>query len=402
MCLLAVQYQTSELASILVLANREESFRRGSTGPQNVLGLPGHPAWVGGQDLQAGGTWLGVNAQGVLVAVTNRRKPQLAEQPRSRGSLCRDLLTSRSAEAARERASRELLTGAYAGCNLLILDTQTGWVLEAADHLQEIQLAPGMFILTNGPLNDPADPRIARVGRELQAQQPRSLEAWADFGQRLCAAGPASDGPAICLTGSEWGTVSSSLIAYGGASRATLYRHAAGSPRQARYDDYSQLLTAVLASEPRNYQGAGTVNESPGTGWHRIALRGPWSYELMRPEGGTAATGTVKWPLTESLPSGDAAESLRWRRRFNPPRTLEADEQVWLVFSGGVATGNVILNGQVLGTLRPHVLSQAFPVTALLTGPAELVLELSLPAPAAVPWDRALPTVNLEFRTNRN
>ena len=36
------------------------------------------------RDLEAGGTWLGVNGHGVLIAVTNRHKVDVPAQPRSR------------------------------------------------------------------------------------------------------------------------------------------------------------------------------------------------------------------------------------------------------------------------------------------------------------------------------
>ena len=62
----------------LVLAtNRDEFYARGSAGPRRLLE---QPSTVGGQDLRAKGTWMGVTREGVFVGVTNHRTFQLTFQ----------------------------------------------------------------------------------------------------------------------------------------------------------------------------------------------------------------------------------------------------------------------------------------------------------------------------------
>src|SRR5208283_5304222 len=97
MCLLALFFRVVEDAPVVVGANREEEYARGGEPPQV---LPGPPNAVGGRDPRSGGTWLGVNERGVLVAVTNRLKSEPPSQPRSRGLLARDLLGCDTATAA--------------------------------------------------------------------------------------------------------------------------------------------------------------------------------------------------------------------------------------------------------------------------------------------------------------
>src|SRR3954447_20357315 len=89
MCLLALFYRAVGDAPVVVGANREEFYARGGL-PPRLLG--GRPAVLAGLDPAAGGTWLGVNEHGLLVALTNRPKSAVPPRPRSRGLLVRDLL----------------------------------------------------------------------------------------------------------------------------------------------------------------------------------------------------------------------------------------------------------------------------------------------------------------------
>ena len=68
MCLLAIQYQLVPEAPVLVAANREERYDRPSLPPAIQSGKP---RVLCGVDEQAGGTWLGVNQNGMFVAVAN-------------------------------------------------------------------------------------------------------------------------------------------------------------------------------------------------------------------------------------------------------------------------------------------------------------------------------------------
>src|SRR5438552_3923058 len=74
MCLSGIALRQFEDWPVLVLANREEAYSRPSAGPQIFPRQVDRPAWMGGVDLTAGGTWLGVNELGLFVAVTNRKK----------------------------------------------------------------------------------------------------------------------------------------------------------------------------------------------------------------------------------------------------------------------------------------------------------------------------------------
>src|SRR5579875_1387912 len=114
MCLLALFFRVVEDAPVVVGANREEYYRRGGEPPRL---LPGPIRAVAGVDPVAGGTWLGVNENGVLAAVTNRPKLETPAQPRSRGLLVREMLACPSAAAAVEHVLHALHQQPYAGAN---------------------------------------------------------------------------------------------------------------------------------------------------------------------------------------------------------------------------------------------------------------------------------------------
>jgi len=245
MCLLALFYRVAEDAPVVVGANREELYRRGGEPPRL---LDGPVRAVAGLDPTAGGTWLGVNAAGVLVAVTNRRKSQEPPRPRSRGLLARELLGCPSAADAVDLATRELDTRRYAGCNFLCADTERAVVLEGADWLRVRPLPPGLHVLTNRDVNDASD---VRAGYALwwlgQGQYAVAAQCVAAL-RRLCAQG-GDDRPAMCLHGPDRGTVSSTVVALPPELARGTYLHAQGPPDAVPYTDYSALLRE-LDGEP--------------------------------------------------------------------------------------------------------------------------------------------------------
>jgi uncharacterized protein with NRDE domain len=243
MCLLALFFRAVDDAPVIIGANREEYYARGGEPPQ-ILDGP-CPA-LAGVDPTAGGTWLGVNAHGVVVAVTNRRKSDVPKKPRSRGLLARDLLACLTAEDAAKQAAREIESGGYAGCNILCVDRDSAAVLQASDWLRVRPLPPGLHVLTAHDVNDMSDPRLAYALRWLEQRQSRLADEALAALEELCAQS-GNGGPPICLHGNQGGTVSSSLIALAWSTERSVYRHAQGPPDRIPYADFSHLLHQVLA-----------------------------------------------------------------------------------------------------------------------------------------------------------
>jgi hypothetical protein len=246
MCLLALFFRVVEDAPVVVGANREEAYVRGGEPPQV---LEGPIRAVGGRDPTGGGTWLGVNALGVLVAVTNRPQSQPPAQPRSRGLLVRDLLGCPTAGAVAEQAARELAQNRYAGCNVLCADAHNAVVLHAGDWLRVRPLPPGLHVLTAHDVNDPTDRRLEYALGWL-GQRPYAAAADCILALKELCAQTGNGGPPICLHKEYHGTVSSSIMALRQPLASSTYLHAQGPPDRTPYDDYSHLLRRLTLLPP--------------------------------------------------------------------------------------------------------------------------------------------------------
>lgn len=245
MCLLAIQYKLVAESPILVAANREERYDRVSIAPAIQSGKP---RVLCATDQQAGGTWLGVNQQGMLVAVCNRLKPMVPLAPRSRGLLCRDLLRAGSARRAVDLAMEELSTGKYEGANYVIADGETGWVVHGTDDVEAVELEEGLSIVSNGDVNDPRDERVKMAQRLLTLQTLDSPVKFLAVASKVFARAPSQPGrPTMVIRGKERGTVSSTLISLGKKPRDAIYQYAAGPPDTTKFEDYSPLLRDILS-----------------------------------------------------------------------------------------------------------------------------------------------------------
>jgi uncharacterized protein with NRDE domain len=243
MCLLALFFRVVDDAAVVVGANREEAYARGGEPPRI---LPGPCPAVAGIDPTAGGTWLGVNAHGVLVAVTNRPKSEPPPEPPSRGLLVRELLTSPSAAVAGERALRELDHNRHAGCNLLCADERSALVIHAGDWLRVRPLPPGLHVLTANDVNDASDRRLGHALWWLGQRRYTSAEQCVVALKQLCSQ-PGNGDPPMCLHGDKGGTVSSTIVALRASLALSIYLHSQGPPDRTPYTDYSGLLRQLSA-----------------------------------------------------------------------------------------------------------------------------------------------------------
>src|SRR6266487_3778838 len=95
MCKLAIYFETFRDYPVVIAANRDEYLSRPAL-PPTVLSET--PRIIGGKDLRANGTWLGINEYGLVAGLLNRRPNEEANpSARSRGMLCLDALQHRTA-----------------------------------------------------------------------------------------------------------------------------------------------------------------------------------------------------------------------------------------------------------------------------------------------------------------
>lgn len=222
MCTLALYFRMFEDYPLIVAANRDEHYDRPSAPPalQN-----GRPKIIAGRDLQANGTWLGVNEDGLMAGILNRRSnshfPTLTEA-RSRGLLCADVLNFESATAAsaflRDHKFR------YNPFTLLFADRHEGFVSYNNEETIIIQkIAKGLHVFSSAAefemhsaKADRAYALFTTLTHRLQPTNGIASESIAALQSVLAdhSLGANSDDPgdAICVHRETSGTVSSSII----------------------------------------------------------------------------------------------------------------------------------------------------------------------------------------------
>lgn len=163
MCLIVFAHDCHPDYRLILAANRDEHFDRPSA-PAAVW--PDAPQVVGGRDMVAGGTWLGVTTSRRLAAVTNYRggfRPP-AGAP-SRGKLPADFLTgSMSPEQYLETLRRE--GERYGGFNLLFSD-DSGLFCHSNRGTPPSHVEPGIHGLSNHLLDTPW-PKVTAAKERLQ------------------------------------------------------------------------------------------------------------------------------------------------------------------------------------------------------------------------------------------
>lgn len=236
MCTLVLLRQPAAAWPLLLAANRDELRGRPARAPARHW--PDRPHVRGGLDVLAGGSWLGLNDDGVVAAVLNRHGT-LGPQPgkRSRGELVLEALDHAEARQAAD-ALRALDPDAWRPFNLIVADAQDAfWVRHAGDGRIRVQpIAEGVHMIEAGELDDPASARIARFlpqFRFVPAPHPES-EDWSTWeallAERNSRTGAPRDAMSI-VTDGEYGTVSSTLVALPRhANEWPVYRHAEGRP----------------------------------------------------------------------------------------------------------------------------------------------------------------------------
>jgi uncharacterized protein with NRDE domain len=169
MCLVVVAHAPTARYRLVIAANRDELHAR----PTRTAGWwPEPPGLLGGRDLLAGGTWLGVDKRGRVAAVTNVRDGTPREAPRSRGALVTEYLGGD--EPAASFAARSAAAGAHFAAFNLLLFGGTG-IDYASNRAPPARLAPGIHALSNAPLGVEWPKTVSakqRAARVLAAADP--------------------------------------------------------------------------------------------------------------------------------------------------------------------------------------------------------------------------------------
>ena len=247
MGIVAVYYKKLSDAPLLIALNREEDPDRAFLPPKIQSG---RPRSVCGVDQQAGGTWAGVNQHGLFAAVVNCPKKVPPADPRSRGLLCRELLSCQNAEEALDLAHREVLTGCYAGGNFICVDRMSGGVVHGGNDVDVEIFKPGLHIISESRNNDFNDYRQEFVRRLLTLQRIDSAISFFAVASKAFSSRPGASGKmGILVDKPGKKTVSSLLISLTEKTQRSVMQYAAGSPDTSPYDDVSALLRQVLSTD---------------------------------------------------------------------------------------------------------------------------------------------------------
>ena len=167
MCLLVLAWQVHPRYRLVVAANRDEFHARAAA---PMAPWPPPAQLIAGRDLQAQGTWLGIDPLRRFGVVTNFRElaPARPGAP-SRGELIPGYLQSPAQLSAEDYfAALAPRAADYAGFNLLLSDREALWYGSNRAPQFARRLPSGVYGLSNELLDTPW-PKLQRVRRGFEA-----------------------------------------------------------------------------------------------------------------------------------------------------------------------------------------------------------------------------------------
>jgi uncharacterized protein with NRDE domain len=171
MCLISVAWRCSDDYPFVFVGNRDEYHARASA---PAAWWEDAPDVLGGRDLVAGGSWLGISRAGHFAVVTNRPDlPAPDQHALSRGALVRSRLQPQTdiaeldrqlAKDSRRYGGFSLLSGAIGSMEPTALTCYSGG--NGAAELSALAVQPGVFGLSNTAIDDPW-PKLEWLNAEL-------------------------------------------------------------------------------------------------------------------------------------------------------------------------------------------------------------------------------------------
>ncbi|MFN2360934.1 MAG: NRDE family protein [Marinobacter sp.] len=159
MCLIVFSLRQHPDFPLVVAANRDEFFRRPTAAMDWWTSETTGRDVLAGRDLLSGGTWLAVDINGQVSAVTNVREGTQTPGTNSRGELPLMALAQDS-EALEPRLHEQKRR--YSGFNLVSLNTQHGWYFSNRDAHPGRHVHRGTYGLSNHLLQTPW-PKLLRL-----------------------------------------------------------------------------------------------------------------------------------------------------------------------------------------------------------------------------------------------
>ena len=191
MCTLVILRRPGHDWPVVIAANRDEMIDRAWRGPGRHW--PDRAHVTAGQDELAGGSWLGVNDDGLCAGILNRTGALgPATGKRSRGELVLDALDHADAAAA-AMALADIDGAAYRPFNLVVADSDEAfWLRHDGGKAPVFHALPeGLSMFTARERNDAKSARIRTHLEDFEAAAPPDPErgAWDDWAALLARGG---------------------------------------------------------------------------------------------------------------------------------------------------------------------------------------------------------------------
>lgn len=166
MCLAALALDQSRRFPLVIAANRDEYFKRPAARLAWWSPGAGLPDILGGRDLEAGGTWLGLTAKGRLGLITNVRDPANRDpNAPSRGQIVTRWLAG---DLSPDRFWMHTALSGYNGFNLIAADFLRGECFFASTlDGNPTRLERGIYGLSNATLDTPW-PKVTLLKERMQ------------------------------------------------------------------------------------------------------------------------------------------------------------------------------------------------------------------------------------------
>ena len=218
MCTLFFRHQPDDQYPLAILSNRDEQYGRPAEGWDWRGSGPDYYAPI---DLEAGGTWIGLNRHAVVAALTNIFPSWQGTEFRSRGALVTDMLRLERATDAPGAVTETFSNHSYNKFNLLVADSRAAFVFSwAGEELEAFELRPGVYEVNNIAFDGIEKPNPGISNRRwLEREEGRLTEH-----------------PLVCRHGDGYGTrCSHKILLHRDGLEGSMVWHLEGHPCEGRF-----------------------------------------------------------------------------------------------------------------------------------------------------------------------
>lgn len=177
MCLIGLAWDAHPKYKLIFISNRDEYYNRPAA---SIHFWKESPDLIAGQDLEGGGTWLGVTRKGRFAAITNYRDPKnIKSKAPTRGKLTYNFLAGQDSP---EAYLKQIATQAqnYNGFNLLVGDLLNEELYFFSNYENKIKkIGKGIYGLSNALLDTPWH-KVKKVREKLRKtvmENPERIES---------------------------------------------------------------------------------------------------------------------------------------------------------------------------------------------------------------------------------